>query len=223
MKKNVRLLHVATIFKVIMLAIGIFLMQIYILGLRYHENEIFPTVVFLGGASLISISLTLLWDSQGHRQKPLLLIILVFIVAFSLIKIPTSRFTFIPGSDLLGEYYAAEKTSASQKWPPDLPIEPSLWIVGRWNYFWTTSVTILPSVISHITGLPIMYIFQVVFPLISAIIPVLVFLFIRHVFDTRIATLSSIVFILNPIYIDFFNLMKENLAIILSFYHYFVS
>lgn len=214
LKKNVRSSRIGTIIKVLALAIGIFLMQIYILGLRYYESEIFPTVVFLGGASLVTLSLTLLWDSRGHRQKPLLLIALVFIVAFNLIKIPTLRFTFIPGSDLLGEYYAAEKTSTSQKWPPDLPILPSSWLAGRGLYLWTTSVTLLPSIISHITGLPVIHIFEVMLPLISAIVPVLIFLFTRQAFNTRVATLSSVIFILSPIYIAFFNLTKENLALI---------
>jgi len=213
-KKNIRMPFNATAVKVFALIIGLFLMQIYILGLRYSESEIFPAVIFLGASLLVPLSLTLLWGSHGHRQKPLLLLTLIFVTSFSLIKIPTSRFDFIPGTDLLGEYDTAERTYASPKWPLNLPIEPIVWRVGRWNYFWTTSVTLLPSTISHVTGLPMIYIFEVVFPLISAIVPILIFLVIRKIFDARVAALSSITFILSPIYVTFFNLTRENLALV---------
>lgn len=206
MKNSSGLSRVQMLLLICVFAIGVLSMQLYLLGIRFYETQIYPISVFWVGAALISFSLVYLW----HRQAKVSIILpLIFLTALAVLLIPTSRFSTIAGSDLIGEYYVAQKTKATG-WPPELPLDDTSTVA----YAGSLGVTILPTIVSGVTGVDVLGVFQFFLPFISAFLPVMLFLVIREAFNSRIATISAIIFLFNPNFpVLHPYLMKVNLAL----------
>jgi uncharacterized membrane protein len=119
----------------------------------------------------------------------------ITILYFSLSIIQSVRFEAFSGlgsPDNLGEYFVAEVTLLRGSWGGNYGIP----LTGRpsW-YFSCLSVTIFPTIFSEITGLDLSTLFAVVYPIIFSLIPTLIFLLVREVFNkTELAALSTILY-----------------------------
>lgn len=119
----------------------------------------------------------------------------ITIMYFSISMISSIRFEAFSGlgsPDNLGEYFVAEVTRLRGSWGGNygIPLE------GRpsW-YFSCLSVTIFPTIFSEITGLSLSTLFAVVYPIIFSLIPTLIFLVVREVYNNiKLAALSTILY-----------------------------
>ena len=83
------------------------------------------------------------------------------------------------------------------------------------SFFSCLSVTVLPTIVSDLTGLPMMLIFKILIPLTATLVIVGVFLLVRQLFNARVAALSAFVFLLSANTGLLSQLLRENVAIFL--------
>ena len=167
---------------------GILILGIYILMIGASEQQLIPEFFFWLGALLFSSSLVLLSSNVKNTYYRILLIV---VSAFFIYSLGFLRSPFY-GTDIVGEYSVATTTLSMHRWPVEL-----VSAVSYNQYFSCLSVTILPAMMSEVTGLSMMMVFKILVPLLATFVALGVFLVIRTIFDERIAFLSTIVFILS--------------------------
>jgi len=201
--------------------LGIALILSYINAIRCFEGGLYPEAIFWLGAILFSSSLACLWRySKNHSY----LVILIFASAFIVASIPFLRFHY-HGSDLVDEYFVAQTTRDLGYWPierfrpytiaqPGRPIETDN--ISH-QYFGCLSVTILPSMLSLVTGLTVLNIFNIMVPIASVLTVIGAFLVVRKSFGERIAIFASIVFFCHFIFGMFQELLRQDVALFFFF------
>jgi uncharacterized membrane protein len=195
------------------LAFGIAIIAIYVRSIYLFKTEVFPEIFFWLGALIISISLGSLWLLD---VKPSYLLLAIFISACAIVSIPFLRFYYY-GTDLLGEYFVANTTNSLQRWTIESGPAYPFW------YFTCLSVTILPSMIAQITGMPIIMVFRIMIPMASALAAIGAYLLVRKVFNHKIASLSAIIFISSNVYLSMFQeLLRQDVALFFLFLTFFL-
>lgn len=206
--------------------LGIVMMSLYIRGVYYFETEVYPMLCFWVGAVLLSSSLICLYTCSKNYSY---LMALVFISAFFVASLKFMRFYFY-GTDLMGEYFVATITQGLNRWPIERISDASLHIlvltpVTSHKFFSCLSVTILPTIITRITGMSMMNVFRIMIPTIAAVVAIIGFLVVREAFSQKIAGLSTIVFIFFYIYLSVYTQMiRQGVALVFFFLTlYFLS
>lgn len=183
----------------------------YIYSIYLFNNQILPVQLFWALAVVLPLSLMLLWDLNVKVERQMIVILLASMVLSGLLFL---RFYFY-GQDLVGELYVAEMTRELGRWPlerighlvPTLVNSKYLRSSGVVvpptipnEYYSSLSVTILPSMLSQITGLSMLDTFRFLLPLVSTAIALVVFLIVRSCFNQKLALLSSIALVMmrNP-------------------------
>jgi len=198
---------------ILLMLIGIFLCHLYLNLIRIFDAEIMPMWSMWIGVAISSVSVTILYFAceRFRRLTPFLLAAL-FLLSLSFLMMPSSRYNFAVGpasGDTLKEYAIAQETFVAKKWPLEL--------IGVNEYASALSVTVLPTVIAEVSGLPIEAVFGFIFPLIGALVPIFLFIATRAIFhDHRIASLSALLYGINYWYIFYAaDIKKELVAIVL--------
>lgn len=181
-------------------AIGLILVIIGVALFGYFFSSVESNVsILLLVFSTLIMTLGLFRAFQDYINRPTknlhYFLLSVMIVFFSLSIISPLRYDAFSGlssPDNLGEFFVADLTYKEKSWGN---FEQSS-IEGRSTWYLSClSVTILPAIISEVTGLNLELIFSYIFPLIFSFIPVLVFLVVKEVFRKKeIAGLSAILF-----------------------------
>jgi hypothetical protein len=196
------------------------LLAIYVHMVYLFNKQTWPELFFWTFASAFSVSIMLLWILDGSRKITLLA---VFASAFIMISLPFLRFHFY-GTDLVGEYFVADVTHELGKWTPERAAGgriPLNWFLYQrpnellHRYFSTTSVTILPAVVSEVAGLSTRQVLWVLLSLVSMSVVIIGYLIVRICLGHRIAALSSIVFIFSSFYTAKFPMvLREDVALL---------
>jgi uncharacterized membrane protein len=169
---------------------GVLLQQYYLL------NEAFLSLWVLVLSAII-MALGILttfkaFDNESRFKNYVLLSI--FLMYFSLIIMPFVRFKPLSGNDIVYEFMAAKYTAA-YGW--NIFSSQNIWYVdaSHFGYLSSISVTILPAIISKITGLNLILVFKFILSAIISVTPILIYLAVKEIFETkRLAILSAIIF-----------------------------
>ena len=176
--------------------------------------------LFVIFASVLSVSLMLLCASGENEKKTLFA---VFSAACVIVSLYFLRFYFY-GTDLVEEYSVARVTSEFGRWMPERTIGGGEWLTWHLyvkpdvllsRYFSTVSVTILPTALSDVSGLPMRTVFWVLIVAVSSVTVLVAFLIVKLCFGWRIGALSSTVFIFVSFYLGKnATILREDIAIL---------
>ena len=118
--------------------------------------------------------------------------VLLFAMAASLLLLIAMRGWFVTGPDSQGEYAVYHAVAQAGRWTPRS-------VNSAYNA--CLSVTILPQVLSSVSGISGVYVWKTVIPLLFALTPVFVFVAARHVVSRRPAVLAAIIFLTFPTFV----------------------
>jgi hypothetical protein len=199
---------------------GLALLAIYVHGVYLFERQVMPELFFWLFALIYSVSILLLWATARERRLVLAAVLVSASVIASLFFL---RFYFY-GTDFVEEYFTAQATRELGKWTPERVTGGTIWLDWQFvktpteildRYFSTTSVTILPAMISEVTGLSTMQVLWLLVCIVSTAFVMIAFLIARICFGERIASLSSIILIFSSFYLGKFpTLLREDVALL---------
>ena len=160
---------------------GVSLFWAYLNSVRLSINlpiELLFLAVFMC-ASALTISCI---KTSKHKISVSSLLIL-FVISYGMLTLYSFRYDGFGGPDTIGEYVIASETLQSGIWPME-----SLDVgygdrAGR--YASCLSVTILPAVLSSVSGIDLLFVFKFILPLIGAFVPLLVYLLVDEIFKNK--------------------------------------
>lgn len=193
-------------------------LAIYVHLVYLFKSQVLPELLFWIFALALSVTTMLLWAFGGKKIG----LVAVFASAFVLVSMFFFRFYFY-GWDLVGEYSVAKITHELGRWTPEMVTARQIWLNWRFckpdefqhRYFSTTSVTILPAIMSEVTGASLRLVFWFLLSVVSTTAVILGFLIVRTCFGQKVATLSSIVFVFSSFYMGkFATILREDVALL---------
>jgi len=190
-----------SLFTFISFLIGVVFFITYLLSLRNEDCSL--NILFLWtGAGFMS---SMLVFSLFHKHEKMFVLAL-YLSSLSLLVWAQLRFSKIFGTDVLSERVVAEQT-LRYGWSTPVLSE----LHGN-----TLSVTILPAIVSEVTGMTVLNTFEFILPIVSAFLPIFLFIFIRRMTgSTTVAGLSSILFIYDYAYLTVAaQIMRQNISLI---------
>ncbi|MFZ0832471.1 MAG: DUF2206 domain-containing protein [Mycobacterium sp.] len=128
------------------------------------------------------------WRQSLYESTVLLAL---YALSLSLLLMTSLRGWFVTGHDVQREFRLFELASGQGIWNVD-----SL----RSAYNACLSITILPTIVERVTGIPDLYIFKVVFQALFALCPVLIYLIARRFSSKSVALLAAVYFVAYPTY-----------------------
>lgn len=156
-------------------------------NLNNNGTSIF-TLVLLAGIALSIFLLTLLRDKLSPEIFPAFL----YTSGLSLLLSSSLRSWSISGHDIQWEYYVFQLTKNGYIWDLNL---------YRDAYNACLSITILPTILSNFIQFPDIYIYKVIYQVIFALAPVVVYIFLKKYTSPILAFLSTFIFISFPTYL----------------------
>ena len=166
----------------------------------------------LGGgvslAALIAIATVVVFLMVRHEVMPDVVLELgIFLASVALLLVVSLRGWFITGHDIQSEYKVFTAALNAGRWLADS---------SATAYNACLSINILPVSVVRLTGIPGIYVFKVVLPVLFAVTPVLVYRSVRNVGPRIIALLSAVYFMLFPtFYTDMPYLARQEVAFVL--------
>jgi uncharacterized membrane protein len=147
------------------------------------------TLTLLGAIACYSFLLVLLRDKIRANLYPHA----IFFIGMAILFTTSLRSWYITGHDIEREFYVFQLTNMHH-----------IWNMGFYQdaYNACLSITILPTVLTHLLAIQDMYIYKVIFQILFATAPVLVFFIIRNYTTPVFAFLSAFFFMSFP---TFFN------------------
>lgn len=149
------------------------------------SNE-FTLIVF---AVIAVLFVVLMIRTDMRRYYPLAL----FLFALSILLSVSLRGWDITGHDIQREFNVFELTMQNGMWDITQFRDP---------YNACLSITLLPAILAHITGIPEAYIFKVVFQVIAAFAVIPAYFFVRRLHGPRDAFLAGFIFLLFPTFLN---------------------
>jgi hypothetical protein len=205
MTGQTRIKSLASLAEAVLVALavgGLLFVAAYIHAVYEFNQQVLPIYYFWGFAVLFSVAIGLLWIYRGGTKGFLYLTLGSGFVINALFFF---RFYYY-SSDLTGEYMVAQQTINLGRWPLQLDtaydpyfnlqrvlLSPPVELVHR--YYSTISVTIFPSTLSEVTGLPLIDIFRILMPLTTVLSALFVFLIVRLCFGFKVASLSTLIYV----------------------------
>lgn len=161
---------------------GVIILVYFLRNVDYGSS---PTLLF-SGVLLLTISNILAFLSVDHNKLPFLFVL--FVTTLFLVTMYDVRFGVLQGSDITSEYISAKIT-----------LNDNAWLLSRADqgefYFTSASVSLFPSIVSQVTGLDLMPIFQLILRLVLALLPLVIFQTVLEIFgDIRLSALSALLF-----------------------------
>jgi uncharacterized membrane protein len=116
----------------------------------------------------------------------------LFLVALTLLLQQSLRSWYISGSDIHDEYIVFQNTLANGRWTP-----------GGTNpvYNACLSITVLPVIISHLTGISGTYVYKLIYPLIFSTVAPLIYYLFRRFTESCIAFLGVTYIVIQPFFV----------------------
>ncbi|MCL5318792.1 MAG: hypothetical protein M1503_11110, partial [Thaumarchaeota archaeon] len=196
----------------ILLVAGAVLMHFYLYNVDLNPQSIY---ILYGGIALqvlsvVTMSLDLMKKRDQSEISRSFYALYVFAFALSQAAINLTRFSLLPGTDLLAEVNVAEQTFQLSHWDFSL--------VSEHRYMSSLAVTVLPAVFAGVTGIKDMYtVFALINTVFTSLTPVLlIFLVARFFNDIRLGILSPILLVQNYFFYYTLDLiMKSTIAYVL--------
>ncbi len=162
----------------------------------------------LGLIALIIIGLCILYFTfLKSKISENSLIITIYTISLSLLLMVSLRGWYLSGHDIKQEYFVFSLTKAAH----------------AWNYFSfpdpynaCLSITILPTIVDGFLHINDMYIYKLIYQIIFALCPVVLYLIFKPLTSKQLAFLSTILFISFPLFLNdivFYN--RQELAFLL--------
>ncbi|MCJ7634621.1 hypothetical protein MUP77_19795 [Candidatus Bathyarchaeota archaeon] len=193
---------VPEILSIFLTIVGVMMLVWY---LRFVETGV-PIQLLFAGVILISFGNMLAFVTLHIKSNNVHFLFVLFLTTFILINLYTIRFGSLQGSDVLFEYTSARTT-----------IEQGTWALGRSSfeyYFSSLSVSLVPALLSKITGANLFLTFEVIMRLVAAMLPLTIFVTVKAIFrNTKLAGLSALLF--SQLYFNFIllpSLMRQFMA-----------
>jgi len=159
-------------------ATSLFLVAFYLRFISEASLPEFPLWILL-----LSLGVTV--SSVGIRPHRAIFGPVLFVTSFCLMNIYWLRFGAILGSDLIREYdvaYIATRQGLTDS------------LIANRRYASTLSMTLLPAMVTQVTGIDTLDLFRWLFPFVIALVPLALFLFLRQIIGAELAALSSIIY-----------------------------
>jgi len=116
----------------------------------------------------------------------------LYLLSYCLLTIYSFRYFFF-GSDLAVEYAIASIADTSNSWP--ISFLAVGWGPRAGRYASSLSVSVLPMMLSKVTGIDLLQLFKFVMPAIGAFVPVVLYLLIVEIYrDRKLALLGAMLF-----------------------------
>lgn len=157
------------------------------LRLNNDASNSFTLVLFAVIAVLFVV--LMLRARTMQRYYPMAL----FLFAFSLLLSVSLRGWDITGHDIQREFNVFQLT-----------MQYGMWDIAAFRdpYNACLSITLLPAMLAHMTGIPDAYIFKVVFQFIAAFAVIPAYFFVRRLHGPRDALLAGFIFLLFPTFLN---------------------
>lgn len=149
-----------------------------------HQTNI-VTLVMLGSIALYTLLVLFFRSTLPRHIYPYAL----YLISLSLLLMTSLRGWYITGHDIQPEYFVFQLTKEHYFWNMH---------AYRDAYNACLSITMLPTILVNFTGLPDPYIYKLLFQGIFAIVPVIVFLFLKTYTRTFLAFLCAFYFLSFP-------------------------
>lgn len=170
-----------------------------------------PTILMLGGIAGFVLAIIFFRDTISPHVYPYAL----YCISLALLLTTSLRGWYITGHDIQLEYHVFQLTKQQYLWDINL---------YRDAYNACLSITILPTIFSDFLHIPDAYIYKVIFQIIFAFSPIIVFLFLRKYTSRILAFLSAFYFLSFP---TFFNdmpmLNRQEISFIFFFLFLYIS
>ncbi len=178
-----------------------------IIGATLLNNGGSNVLIFsmLVGAAMYSALLLWYSESVGENVIPIAL----FFLALAFLFMTSLRGFYITGHDIQREYQVFELTKNS-----------GVWAIAhlRDAYNACLSITILPTIIANISHISDPYVFKVVFQMLFATVPSMLYLFVRRYTSATIALVTTLYFISFPTFFsDMPFLNRQEIAFLFLF------
>lgn len=140
-------------------------------------------------ACIAVIFVLLMLKTSLQRYYPMAL----FLFALSILLSVSLRGWDITGHDIQREFNVFQLT-----------MQQGMWNIAEFRdpYNACLSITLLPAILAHITGIPDAYIFKVVFQFIAAFAVIPAYFFVRRLHGPRDALLAGFIFLLFPTFLN---------------------
>ena len=136
----------------------------------------------------VLIVLLFAWRDAVHESS---IVVTIYLIALALLLMTSLRGWFVTGHDIQREFRVFELAAQSGIWRID---------AFRDAYNACMSVTILPTLIERATGIPGLFVYKVVFQVLYALCPVIIYLLTRRAGTKAIALLAATYFVAFPTY-----------------------
>jgi len=170
-----------TFYDFIIVILLLFLPFLSFYGTLYYRLTIDSVFLMF---NIIIISIILLLGVYNYIPKKFIPLALMA-CSLSLLYITTLNSDFLWGSDLHGEYYFSRLVKGESFWNPETPN----------NYNSMLSIVMFAPIISIISGIPLIWIFKIIYPILYSVVPVVLFYIYKKQTSDKIAFLSSFFFI----------------------------
>lgn len=136
---------------------------------------------------LLSLSAFLAIMSLRENSANLHFVYILYVMTLCLFLMYRIRFPILSGSDILSEYKTARATSEQAVWSLSRsPLE---------RYFSAISISLTPPILSEISGLNVLALFQYVYPMITSTLPIFLFLTVKEAFQKpKLAAIAAVLF-----------------------------
>jgi len=158
-----------------------------------------PLLVLLIGVGMISVSglLSIITvEDDSYNLHFIFFLYFSTLMFFSMYRI---RFNNLSYGDILSEYRTARNT-----------LEQGAWLIQRsgWErYFSSISVSLTPAIVSEITGLDLLLLFQYGYRIVTAILPIALYYLVNEVLkNAKISAITSVLF--SQLYFNIIKLMN---------------
>jgi uncharacterized membrane protein len=168
----------------------------------YHMNinpqSIIPMIV-LAFIALYVLILTIS-NKDGNISKDTFAIA-ILMIAISLIFMISLRSEHLFGCDVNGEYFVSQLTKDSMQWKP-----------SSYAYSTSLSVSMLPGIISSLSGITEEFFFKVIAQILFALVPLIIFLFLSRYTKPIYAFLSAFFFLSIELFYLFLIIVRSEIA-----------
>jgi len=154
------------------------------------------TLILLGSIACYTLLLVLLRDKISGDLYPYA----IFLTGVACLFITSLRSWYITGHDIEREFYVFQFTNAHHIWNMAFFQDP---------YNACLSITILPTVLTNLLNIQDMYVYKVIFQILFALSPVLVFFIIKNYTTLVFAFLSAFLFISFPLFFNDMSMLNR--------------
>jgi uncharacterized membrane protein len=158
--------------------------------------------------ALIADALLLVLLLRGRRRYPAAVLSYgVFLAAAGLLLLTSLRGWYITGHDIQREYEVFRLTANADRWTISAFRDP---------YNACLSITLLPTSLTRLTGVPGIWVFKILMPLLFALTPAAVYRSVRNRAPQIVALLSAVYFMAFPTFFtDMTFLARQEIAFLL--------